>query len=397
MSQHQLERSILIVAYHFPPLTTAASFRAAHIAMLLAEREWNVCVLHAAPSYEDPTDAAWAAELQARGIEPVAIEPIMVPTLARHSMLLVRLMHVLRGPFRGVSDHYARWEYHAFHAAERRARQKPFNLVLGIVPPLSVASTAETIARKLGVPFALDLGERLNLLAHRAPSYAGRSQESMIEYLLRKAFYVTVTSRREKELLLRRFDVLTHEEIGILPHRLQTPSVNAKLHEGRRLLFVADEIATALVRPVLAAIRNQQNLQLRIAGRAPKSLGKLINAWQLGYRVHYVAGLTPNLLDEWIATSDGAIALATRWCSTPTSVVERIVGAGLPLLAIGELAQAMAGDLPTESIFVAPKARASAVKDALARLLEQELGTPRQQDDAYEREFSRRLGMVMKL
>lgn len=397
MSQRQLERSILIVAYHFPPLAAAACLRAAHVATLLAEREWNVCVLHAAPDRDDPTDALWAAELEACGIERVAIEPVAVPSLARHSMLRVQLMHSVRSPFRAASDYYARWEQQALNAAERRARQKPFNLVLGIAPPLSVAHAAETIARRLGVPFALDLGERLDLLAHQAPSYAGRSQESTIEYLLRKAFYVTVTSRREKEQLLRRFDVLTHEEVGILPHRVQMPRSSAHVHEGRRLFLVADELATALVRPILAAVRNQQKLQLAMVGRAPKSLGKLISAWQLGEHVRHVGKLTLSQLDEWITSSDGAIALATQWCSTPSSVVERIVGAGLPLLVIGELSPAFVADLLSENICIATKTTASAVRSALSRLLELQRGEPRQQDESYEREFSRRLGMVMKL
>ncbi len=397
MSQRQLERSILIVAYHFPPLAVAASLRAAHIATVLAEREWNVCVLHAAPGRDDPTDAAWAAALEECGVERVATEPVAVPSLARSSMLRVRLAHGVRSLFRAAFDSYARWEQMALNAAEQRARQKPFNLVLGIAPPLSVAHGAEVIARRLGVPFALDLGERLDLLAHRAPSYAGRSQESTLEYLLRKAFYVTVTSRREKEQLLRRFDVLTHDEVGILPHRVQTPTVSSHVHQGRRLLLVADELATPLVRPVLAAVRNQQKLQLSIVGRAPKSLGKLLNTWQLGEHVRHISGLTASHLDEWIASSDGALALATRWCSTPSSVIERMVGAGLPLLAIGELAPAMVADLPNERICITPKITASAVRSALSRLLEMQRGEPSQQDESFEREFSRRLGMVMKL
>jgi hypothetical protein len=397
MSQRQLERSILIVAYHFPPIAAAACLRAAHVAALLAEREWNVCVLHAAPGRDDPTDAAWAAELEECGIERVAIEPVAVPSLARHSMLRVWLMHGVRSPFRAASDYYARWEQQALIAAEQRARQKPFNLVLGIAPPLSVAHAAEVIARRLGVPFALDLGERLDLLAHRAPSYAGRSQESTLGYLLRKAFYVTVTSRRQKEQLLRRFDVLTHDEVGILPHRGQLPAPNAYGDGGRRLVLVADEIATALVRPILATVRNQQTLKLSIVGRAPKSLGKLLSSWQLGEHVRHVSGLTSSYLDEWIASSDGALALATRWCTTPSSVIERIVGAGLPLLAIGELAPAMVADLPNERICITPKITTPAVRSALSRLLEMQRGEPRQQDESFEREFSRRLGMVMKL
>jgi len=397
MSTQELERSILIVSYYFPPLAVGASTRAAQIATLLAEREWNVHVLHAAPSNAVPSEWSWSAELESYGIERTVVEPVSVPSLVRHSLVRIRLASALGSAFRSECDSYGRWKERVLIEAERLARRRPFNLVLGLAPPLSIASTAEAVARQLNVPLAIDLGEPIELLAYRAPSYGGRSHESTLEFILGKAFYTTVPSRREKELLLRRYPILTHEEVGILPHRIQLHSENDEQQQKRTILFVAEEFASAHLRPLLSVLRTQNELQFIIAGRAPRSLGKLITSWQLEGRVLHDATITPSKLDRWIELSAAAVVLATRWSTTPRSIVDRIVGAGLPLLVLGEFAPILVADVPKGNVLVATKTTPSATRKEIAALLALPRSVPYTQDDSYEREFSRRLGMVMKL
>jgi hypothetical protein len=64
---------------------------------------------------------------------------------------------------------------------------------------------------------------------------------------------------------------------------------------------------------------------------------------------------------------------------------------------LGEFAPILVADVPKGNVLVATKTTPSATRKEIAALLALPRSVPYTQDDSYEREFSRRLGMVMKL
>ncbi|MCS7000317.1 MAG: hypothetical protein RML15_04970 [Bacteroidota bacterium] len=404
MNETNLERSVLIVTYHFPPYGSVASLRAAYIAQLLAERGWTVHVLHAAPSRNDPRHEGWAEQLEAKGIERYSVVPSSkrLFSLGQRSLSTIRLRHWLRYPFLSAPDFYADWIDHALEGAERFFSGKPINIVLGIAPPLSSAQAADAIARRLDIPLAVDIGELLELVPYRAPSYNGRSPQQVIDLLLRRAAYTTVISRHQKEQILRRTDFLSHEDIGILPHQLcgEVPVTwQEGTHKQYTIVVAAEELHAAILRPLLKILRMHSWLSAVVIGDVAPSIRSAIGQWQLTDRVQIKQKISAEELDAAIAQSGAVVALATTWCSTPTSVVHRAVYAGKPVIIAGEYATTIAADLPQESVAVLPSVSPAALDAALTQLRNGKKPTRIVSDDreVFEREFSRRLGMVMKL
>ncbi|MCX8052088.1 MAG: hypothetical protein N3B17_09385 [Chlorobi bacterium] len=399
MNDRRLERSVLVVAYHFPPHASAASVRAVQLAELLAEREWAVRVLHAAPATHDARHHGWAEMLDQRGIERFVAPPSRkrLPSVAAGKPFGSWAMSLLRRRLSTAADFFADWIETAVAAAARILDEYPVNIVLGIAPPLSAALAAEAIARRWQLPLAVDFGEIVELIPHRTPSYDGRNHEDTVEQLLRSAQYASVISRRQKELLLRRCDFLTHEEIGILPHAEPMPSNDRHARTShRQLLLVGEELPMSVLRPLLKVLQNEQGYRLRIAGSLPPSLPRLLQKWQLTERVELDATVTLASLDRWIEGSDAAVVLATPQATTPTAVAWRIATGGVPILAVGEYASTLAEELPPESVVVSRSLDPKSMRAAIEKLCSIAPAV-RQRDDVLDREFSRRLGMAMKL
>lgn len=402
MAQQTLSRTVLLVSYYFPPHARAASLRAAYLAQLLVEREWNVVVLHAGMDEGDPSDEEWANELDSLGIHRSVAPPSRkrLPSLQRHAFARIRVEHMFRQPFHADADYYADWIDAATQQAEHVLRNIPVNIVLGVAPPLSAAVAAEAIARRWNIPLAVDFGDTIELLPHYAPSYSTRNLESAIQSLLRSALYATVVSRREKEHLLRRYDFLTHEEIGILPHPSAPVIQNhVGIDRASTLLLVADEVPMYFMRPLLKVIQRQNRLYLRILGSLPRSFDKVVQKLHLTDRLAVEQPITLSRLDSVIGASNAAIALATQWCTTPGIILHRIISAQKPTIVLGQLAEKRAEEFPSDWLIAATKVSTSIIEAALARLpaANGEFPSNQEEQELFEREFSRRLGMVMKL
>lgn len=402
MEQQTLSRTALLVAYYFPPHARAASLRAAYLAQLLAEREWNVVVLHAGMNAGDPCNEQWVNELEGLSIYRSVVPPSRkrLPSLQRHSFARIRVEHMLRQPFHADADYYADWIVAATQRAENVIRNTPINIVLGVAPPLSAAVAAEAIARRWNIPLAVDFGDNIELMPNYAPSYSTRTLDSTIQSLLRSALHATVVSRREKEQLLRRYDFLTHEEIGILPHP-SAPVIqdHVEMNRTTTLLLVADEAPMHSLRPLLKAIQRQTRLHLRVLGGLPRSFDKVMQKLQCSDRITVEQEITLSRLDAAVGKCNAAIALSTQWCTTPGIVLHRVVSAHKPAIVIGELAEKRAVDLPPHWVTIATKFSIPMIEAALAcqPAANGELPSNQEEQELFEREFSRRLGMVMKL
>ncbi|GIV53669.1 MAG: hypothetical protein KatS3mg039_0187 [Candidatus Kapaibacterium sp.] len=399
MSEHQLERTVLVVAYWFPPHAGVSSFRAAQIARVLSARDWRVCVLHADSSSESMQDRAWSEELEQLGVERLPVPPSRkrLPSLGRRSLAAVSIARMIRQPFHTAPDYFDDWIESASVAAEHIICRYTINLVLGVVPPISAGLAANAIARKWNIPLALDIGESVELIPHRAPSYGGRNQDESLELLLRSALFVTVPSRQEKELLLRRHGFLTHEEIGILPFEDGQPMPSSA--EGVcNLTVVAEELDVSILRPLLKIVRSESRYHLRIAADVSPGLERLLQKWRLSDRVVVERAVMPAVLDRWLAESAALLAYATPMQAIPRAIVHRAASMDVPIIAIGEYAAALVAHSNAERMQTVASNSVSALAAALATLPPARRAfTVAERDDMLEREFSRRLGMVMKL
>lgn len=391
-----LQRSVLMVTYYFPPHAVAASIRPAALAQILAQRDWNVHVVHAEGRPGDPRDDQWAEQLDQMGVKRHPVQPSRRIDRACSSPVgllwrtLGRAMHT--GP-----DLFDDWLPVLMPSVEQILRRCSINIVLGMAPPLSAASAAAEIARSAGLPLAVDIGEVVELIPRLGPFYSGRSFESTLEDLVRRALYLSVPTRREKESLLRRYDYLSHEEVGIVPQQASQDLAEQHPSTHSRVLAIADGMRRAIIRPLLQALRSSSTHQAVIAGVDEKALEPYLRQWQLEDRVHVQRAIAPGALDKWLQWADTAIVYATKCCTTPSSIVARMRSAGVPLIAIGDFADRLTAEYPRELVVHHASNSARRLRQLLESQLPEKMLPLASSDEVLEREFSRRLGIHMRL
>jgi glycosyltransferase involved in cell wall biosynthesis len=113
------------------------------------------------------------------------------------------------------------WKKHAVKAAEQIFQEERIDAVLATAPPFTSFVVARELAEKHHVPFLMDYRDAwvanpaLNFYAtpfHKA--YARKLEDEC----LRESGAITVISRTMKEVLLRHYPFLGHEDVTILPH-----------------------------------------------------------------------------------------------------------------------------------------------------------------------------------
>lgn len=300
------KRTVLIVAYNFPPRAERYGLRTANIARNLLDHGWKPVVLTCAPDGTCNRNEGWAAELEEAGVEIYRTKPFKrIPAQPDGSVKVpsprVTSMKRWFAQWNRQPDIYIAWRNEALRMSEQIMRDHYINVILGVAPPFSDFTLAQEIATNYAIPYTIDYGDIWNenpLHAYPTPAHQ-RKVKAMEEHLLKQAAMVFVPTRTTKEDLLRRHRFLTHEEITIVPHgydvREYNTSVQPNKTNGCVLTHYADftngetpkHMFTALknLRAKREDIRNQ--LHIRIVGLLRERHKKLIRKWQLHDVVHH--------------------------------------------------------------------------------------------------------------
>ncbi len=226
-------RTVLIIAYYFPPMGLSGVQRILKFVKYLPEFGWKPIVLTVGDVPYYAMDESLLDELKPlieRGeVEIIRTEASGTPAkLAAKSGNKLKLPSALWQRLRSKiiqtvmqPDSRIGWKNHALKTATAIYESHKIDAIMATAPPFTDFLIARELRKKYGTPFLMDYRDAwvenpvLNFYAtpfHKA--YAAKMEDDC----LRASDAVTVVNRSMKEILLRNYAFLRHEDVTILPH-----------------------------------------------------------------------------------------------------------------------------------------------------------------------------------
>jgi len=226
--------NVLVIAYYFPPMGLSGVQRTLKFVKYLPEFGWRPIVLTAGETPYYAMDEALLEEIQpqidqgliriyrtdsgnapAEKVARKSGKNLKLPKAA-YQRFRTKLIQTILQP-----DSRIKWKKPALKVAEKIFQENTIDAVFSTAPPFTDFLIAREIRAKYGVPYLMDYRDSwvsnpvLNFYAtpfHKA--YARKLEDEC----LRSSDSVTVVNRRMKEILIRDYNFLNHEDVKILPH-----------------------------------------------------------------------------------------------------------------------------------------------------------------------------------
>lgn len=232
--QYPRKRNVLVIAYYFPPMGLSGVQRTLKFVKYLPEFGWRPIVVTAGDMPYYAMDDSLLEEIQPQ-IEAGEIvihrtKSSGAPTtkLARKEGKLLKLPSDAYQRLRSKliqsvlqPDSRIRWKNHALKLIYSIYATEKIDAILATAPPYTSFLIAQELRTKYGTPYLMDYRDAwvsnkiLNFYLtpfHKA--YARKLEDNA----LRASDAVTVVNRRMKEVLIRDYEFLSHEDVSILPH-----------------------------------------------------------------------------------------------------------------------------------------------------------------------------------
>jgi glycosyltransferase involved in cell wall biosynthesis len=227
-------RNVLVIAYYFPPMGLSGVQRTLKFVKYLPEFGWRPIVVTAGETPYYAIDDSLLDEIRPQ----IEVGDIVVHRtkssgapggkLARKDGKLLKLPSDAYQRFRSKllqtflqPDSRIRWKKHALKLIDTIYKTERIDAVMATAPPYTSFLIANELRAKYGTPYLMDYRDAwvsnkvLNFYAtpfHKA--YARKLEDEV----LRASDAVTVVNRRMKEVIIRDYDFLSHEDVTILPH-----------------------------------------------------------------------------------------------------------------------------------------------------------------------------------
>jgi glycosyltransferase involved in cell wall biosynthesis len=228
------KRNVLVLAYYFPPMGLSGVQRTLKFVKYLPEFGWRPIVVTAGETPYYAMDDSLIEEIQpqidAGDIVVHRTKSSGAPgaKIARKEGKLLKLPSDAYQRFRSKliqtflqPDSRVRWKKHALKLIAEIYKTERIDAILTTAPPYTSFLIARELRAKYGTPYLMDYRDAwvsnkvLNFYAtpfHKA--YARKLEDEC----LRASDAITVVNRRMKEVLIRDYEFLSHEDVSILPH-----------------------------------------------------------------------------------------------------------------------------------------------------------------------------------
>jgi glycosyltransferase involved in cell wall biosynthesis len=351
---------VLVIAYYFPPMGLSGVQRTLKFVKYLPDFGWNPVVLTTdSPSYyafddtllsELPEDIAVyrAPESGKKSkIKPVAkkFPNYFIQKTGRY------FLQIFKQP-----DTKIHWKKYALKSAEEIIKDHDIRIIFSTAPPFTDFLIGKELSEKYDIPLVVDYRDTwVDNPFHFFPTIWHKNYNINLEKsILTFAERAFVTTRHAKELLLKRYRFLSHDDVVIIPHGYDAEDFEAAAsgndtdpssgkfvltHSG---LFQDDRTPRYFLKGLNQFLKKnpsaRQDIELRFVGLMRNSHTKLIKKYKLddictltGYLNHRDA--VRQLIDSdvlWMTVNDTV--------RTPGKLYEYI-GAEKPIFYIGPQGQ----------------------------------------------------------
>ncbi len=218
-------RSVLVIAYYFPPLGLSGVQRTLKFVKYLPQFGWQPTVLTVEPRGYLARDESLLAEIADPPVEVVRT-PSFDPLHFFRGREIVRLPSAkVYGRLSRLSqlffipDNKIGWKRRALARARRLVAERRFDAVYATAPPYTDFLIGKELKREFRIPFVIDYRDAwLENPLHRYWTPLHRLRHHALEKeVLRRADRIVTINRRIKELIVAGYDDVAHGEVEIIP------------------------------------------------------------------------------------------------------------------------------------------------------------------------------------
>ncbi|HVN49148.1 MAG TPA: glycosyltransferase family 4 protein [Bacteroidota bacterium] len=274
-------RKVLIIAYYFPPLGLSGVQRTMKFAKYLSQYGWKPTVLTINPAGYFAFDDTLSREIEAAGVRVVRThshdvnrfftKEVAVKMPSERSRKILQYL----GDWFFIPDTKVGWKSFAVKAATELLEHEQFDLIFATAPPQTSFLIGTVLKKRFKLPLVVDYRDSwLNYPFKYFPTPLHRLLHRRLEKRVMKAAdRVTVTNRRVKEELLRRYPTMNYDEVIILSQGFDPedfPALNekrtrsAKLHITHAGTFYGDRNPAIFFQALSNVLRDNPKMRGRI-------------------------------------------------------------------------------------------------------------------------------------
>jgi glycosyltransferase involved in cell wall biosynthesis len=221
----EVRRRVLVIAYYFPPMGLSGVQRTAKFVKYLPAFGWHPTVLTVEPTGYLARDESLLAEL-----DPSAVSIVRTPAAGPGRLLAAR--EVVKLPSERTRkilsaasdtlffpDNKIGWKRRAVARALELHGETPFDLIFATAPPFTDFLIGAEVKEAIRKPLVFDYRDPwadYPFRFHLTPFHRMR-HVALEAGALRASSHVVTTSRRVKEILIKRYPFLGFHDVDIIP------------------------------------------------------------------------------------------------------------------------------------------------------------------------------------
>ncbi len=346
------DRNVLVIAYYFPPMGLSGVQRTLKFVKYLPDYGWNPIVLTTSPGAYYAFDETLTKELHP-DIKIYRTDKDFTKYARKNKNGVVKYPSKFTSNLKKVllqsflqPDSRILWKKHALRLAGEIYRKHNINVIYSTAPPFTDFLVASELNQKYGTPYVLDyrdpwVDNAYYFYATPFHKLYATKLESKVLTTAGKAFVIT---RHLKEMLIRRYKFLSHEDVTILPHGYDAEDF--KPHQSVRPdsrkftithsgLFHDDMTPKYFLRALAAFLENNpsaaEEVVAKFVGVMSKSHIRLIKRYKLAGNVEMTGYVCHSAAVEHLMKSDVLWLMVRNNILTPGKLYEYI-GSGRPMI-----------------------------------------------------------------
>jgi glycosyltransferase involved in cell wall biosynthesis len=221
-----LDKNLLVISYYFPPMGLSGVQRTSKFVKYLPDNGWNTFVLTSNPTSYYAYDDSLMVELEREGIQIFRTDSnskrnqkkekktVKFPSYFKQKLGRAILQTIY------IPDSKIRWRKAAIELGEKIIKENNINAIFATAPPFTDFIIANELSQKFGKPFVVDYRDTwIDNPFHFYPTPFHKNHNIKLESdILIHSSKAFVTTRYSKELLLKRYRFLSHNDVVILSH-----------------------------------------------------------------------------------------------------------------------------------------------------------------------------------
>lgn len=234
-------RKVLLIAYYFPPLGLSGVQRPLKFAKYLPENGWQPVILTHEGDNFYALDESLSEELEAMDL------PVYRTKARKKAKSLDMPPHWLQKTGRwikslwNIPDSKSSWKFPALQLADRIIKEHEIEVIFATAPPYTNFLIGRDLSLKYNLPLVIDYRDTWtdNKFNFFPTPYHKMKAVQMEGSVIDTASKVTVVSRHSKELLIKRYPHLTHEDVTIIPHGFDPEDIESSIEkDDDKLVFL---------------------------------------------------------------------------------------------------------------------------------------------------------------